>query len=79
MKYRGKKRILPSEKLVMNILNSTPGAEEDVLSFYEHYIQEMATDPVYAADGSRSGYFYDEDLLRSGTKVGALSEPSCGS
>ena len=62
MKYRGKKRILPSEKLVMNILNSTPGAEEDVLSFYEHYMQEMATDPVYAADGSRSGYFYDEDL-----------------
>ena len=64
MKYRGKKRILPSEKLVMNILNSTPGAEEDVLSFYEHYIQEMATDPVYAADGSRSGYFYDEDLAQ---------------
>lgn len=76
MKYRGKKRILPSEKLVLNILNSSSGAAEETLSFYEHYIQEMATDAVYAADGSRTGYFYEPC---SGAKDSALSEPSCGS
>ena len=64
MKYRGKKRILPSEKLVLNILNSSPDAAEDTLSFYERYIREMATDPVYAPDGSRTGCFYDEDLAQ---------------
>lgn len=64
MKHRGRKRILPSEKLVLNILNGDPSAPADTVSFYERYIHEMATDPVYAADGSRSGYFYDEDLAQ---------------
>ena len=64
MKHRGRKRILPSEKLVLNILNGDSSASADAISFYERYIREMATDPVYAADGSRSGYFYDEDLAQ---------------
>lgn len=64
MKRRGKKRILPSEKLVLNILNGETDASEQTVSFYERYIREMATDPVYAADGSRTGYFYDEDLAQ---------------
>lgn len=64
MKHRGRKRILPSEKLVLNILNGTSEAPDETLAFYEHYIREMATDPVYAPDGSRSGYFYDEDLAQ---------------
>lgn len=64
MKRRGKKRILPSEKLVLNILNGETDASEQAVSFYERYIREMATDPVYAADGSRTGYFYDEDLAQ---------------
>lgn len=64
MKHRGRKRILPSEKLVLNIMNNSPGVTEETLSFYEHYIHEVATDPVYAPDGSRTGYFYDEDLAQ---------------
>lgn len=64
MKHRVRKHFLPSEKLVLNILNSKPGTESDVVAFYEHYIKEMATDPVYAPDGSRTGYFYDEDLAQ---------------
>ena len=64
MKRKSKRHILPGEKLVLSILNRTPGASDEVLAFYERYIQEMATDPVYAADGSRTGYFYDEDLAQ---------------
>ena len=65
MKRNSKRNILPSEKLVLSILNGTPGASDEVLAFYDRYIQKMATDPVYAADGSRTGYFYDEDLLKN--------------
>jgi len=64
MKRKGRRRILPSEKLVLDILNGQTGASEQTVSFYERYIREMATDPVYAADGSRTGYFYDEDLAQ---------------
>ena len=64
MKHKSRRRILPGEKLVLSILNRTPGAADEVLEFYDRYIQEMATDPVYAADGSRTGYFYDEDLAQ---------------
>lgn len=64
MKRKGRRRILPSEKLVLDILNGETGASEQTVSFYERYIREMATDPVYAADGSRTGYFYDEDLAQ---------------
>ena len=64
MKRRGRKRILPSDKLVLNILNGESDASEQTVSFYERYIREMATDPVYAPDGSRTGYFYDEDLAQ---------------
>lgn len=64
MKRKSLKRILPSDNLVLSILNRTPGASDDVLAFYDRYIREMATDPVYAVDGSRTGYFYDEDLAQ---------------
>lgn len=64
MKRKAKRYILPSEKLILNILNGTSGASSEVLAFYDRHIQEMATDPVYAADGSRTGYFYDEDLAQ---------------
>ena len=64
MKHRERKRILPGEKLVLDILNSETGISENTISFYERYIQEMATDPVYGPDGARTGYFYDEDLAQ---------------
>lgn len=64
MKRKSKRHYLPSDKLVLNILNGEPETSNEVLSFYERYIREMATDPVYASDGSRTGYFYDEDLAQ---------------
>ena len=64
MKHKGRKHILPDEKLVLNILNSKSSVSEETVSFYERYIQKMATDPVYAPDGTRTGYFYDEDLAQ---------------
>lgn len=64
MRHRGKKHILPDEKLVLSILNKDPKAQDETLSFYERYIREMATDPVYGSDGARNGYFYDEDLAQ---------------
>ena len=64
MKRKSKRYILPDERLILSILNRTPGASDEVLTFYDRYIREMATDPVYAADGSRTGYFYDEDLAQ---------------
>ena len=64
MKRKTKKRILPSEKLILSVLNEESKASTDVLAFYDRYIQEMATDPVYSADGSKIGYFYDEDLAQ---------------
>ena len=64
MKRKSRKRILPNAKLALDILNEEPKASGDVVSFYERYIQEMSTDPVYGPDGSRTGYFYDEDLAQ---------------
>ena len=64
MRSRGKKRILPSEKMILAILNSDPNAAESMLSFYERYIRKIAMDPVYSQDGRRTGYFYDEDLAQ---------------
>lgn len=64
MKSKTKRQILPSDRLVLNILNRTPGAEDEVLAFYDRYIRTMATGPVYTADGSRTGTSYDEDLAQ---------------
>ena len=64
MKLKSRKRILPNEKLILDILNEEPTASADVVAFYDRYIREMSTDPVYGPDGSRTGYFYDEDLAQ---------------
>lgn len=64
MKARNKKIILPSSKLVLKILNCDDDAKGEVVDFYERYIKEMATEPVYSKDGARKGYFYNEDLAQ---------------
>lgn len=64
MRSKGKKRILPNEKMIMDILNGNPDAVESILSFYERYIRKIAMHPVYSQDGRRTGYFYDEDLAQ---------------
>lgn len=64
MKNKKKRKTVPSDEIILNILNQKPKSEEDIIEFYENYIREMATDPVYSEDGSRTGYYYDEDLAQ---------------
>ena len=64
MRNRKKNRKIP-DHIILNIFNKAASAEEEVLDYYEDYIREVATEPVYSADGSRSGYYYyDEDLAQ---------------
>lgn len=64
MRSKGKKRILPNEKMILAILNSDPDVAETILSFYERYIQQMATNPPYSSDCSQGSRYYDEDLAQ---------------
>lgn len=64
MKNKRKRKVVPSNEIILNILNEKPDVEEQVLEFYENYIREMVTDPVYSEDGNRTGYYYDEDLAQ---------------
>ena len=64
MKAKNKKNILPSAKLILKVLNREDDAKDEVVDFYECYIKAMATEPVYSKDGSRKGYFYNEDLAQ---------------
>ena len=63
MKNRRKKRNIP-DHVILNILNQAESAEDEVLEHYEDYIKKVATEPVYSKDGSRTGYYYDEDLAQ---------------
>lgn len=63
MRNRKKNRKIP-DHIILNILNQAASAENEVLDYYEGYIREVATEPVYSSDGSRSGYYYDEDLAQ---------------
>lgn len=64
MRNRKKNRKIP-DHIILNVLNKAASAEDEVLDYYEDYIREVAIEPVYSADGSRSGYYYyDEDLAQ---------------
>ena len=63
MRNRKKNRNIP-DNIILNILNQTDDAEDDVLDYYEGYIREVATEPVYSKEGNRTGYYYDEDLAQ---------------
>lgn len=64
MRNRKKNRKIP-DHIILNVLNQAASAEDEVLDYYEGYIREVATEPVYSSDGSRSGYYYyDEDLAQ---------------
>ena len=63
MRNRKKNRNIP-DNIILNILNQTDNAEDDVLDYYEGYIREVATEPVYSKEGNRTGYYYDEDLAQ---------------
>ena len=55
MRNRKKNRKIP-DHIILSVLNKAASAEDEVLDYYEDYIREVATEPVYSADGSRSGY-----------------------
>ena len=63
MKNRRKSKNIP-DHIILNILNQTASAEDEVLDYNEGYIREVATEPVYSTDGNRTGYYYDEDLAQ---------------
>lgn len=63
MRNRKKNRKIP-DQIILDVLNNTSGVEKSVLDYYEGYIHEVATEPVYSKDGNRTGYYYDEDLAQ---------------
>lgn len=64
MKNRQKRNIRLGKNLVLKVLNREPSVRDDVVGFYERYIREMATDPVYGSDGAITGYYIDNDLAQ---------------
>lgn len=63
MKNR-KKNINIPDHIILKLLNQETDAEKEVLDHYDGYIREVATEPVYSKDGTRTGYYYDEDLAQ---------------
>lgn len=76
MKNKQRKRIRLGKNLVLSILNQERSAGDDVVDFYEHYIRDMATDPVYGPDGSKTGYYIDNDLAQELRMVLSESLPA---
>lgn len=64
MKNRQKRNIRLGKNLVLKVLNREPSARDEVVGFYDRYIREMATDPVYGSDGGITGYYIDNDLAQ---------------
>lgn len=64
MKNRQKRNIRLGKNLVLKVLNREPSAHDEVVGFYDRYIREMATDPVYGSDGGITGYYIDNDLAQ---------------
>lgn len=76
MKNKRNRKNVPADKIILNLLNEKPETEDQVVEFYENYIREMATDPVYSEEGNRTGYYYDEDLAQELRIALAQSLPS---
>ena len=55
---------LPSSELICAILNEDMSAAEMAYAHYDRYIYAMASEPARTPDGTRTGYFYDEDLAQ---------------
>ncbi|MBQ3542236.1 MAG: helix-turn-helix domain-containing protein [Oscillospiraceae bacterium] len=64
MKNRHRREIRLGKNLVLSILNKEPTAKDKLIDFYDCYIREMATDPVYGSDGDLTGYYIDNDLAQ---------------
>lgn len=64
MKNRQRRHIRLGKNLVLKVINREPSARDEIVGFYDRYIREMATDPVYGSDGSITGYYIDNDLAQ---------------
>ena len=58
------KMIIPPADIILALLNDEPQKDIDLLNFYDGYIRATATESVYTADGNRTGYFINEDLVQ---------------
>lgn len=58
------KILIPPADIILALLNNEPRNDLDFLEFYDGYIHAAATEPVYTADGNRTGYFINEDLVQ---------------
>lgn len=61
---KNNKQYIPSEQMVLDILNGEPEAGEDIVRFYEQYIRKMAMETVFSPEGEIVGTHYDEDLAQ---------------
>lgn len=63
MKSRKKNRKIP-DQIILDVLNNAYDVEKSVLDYYDRYIYEVSTEPVYSNNGNHAGYYYDEDLAQ---------------
>lgn len=59
-----KNPVVPPADIILALLNNELRNDLDFLEFYDGYIHAAATEPVYTADGNRTGYFINEDLVQ---------------
>lgn len=58
-----KKRIIvPPSDIILDMLNEKPGADLDLLGFYEGYIRRASIEPSYTEEGFDNGKRINEDL-----------------
>ncbi len=65
MKKNTKVIILPTSEMVLGVLNNEKKVIEELLLFYDKYILSTSMQPVYSAEGSKVGYYIDEDLAQN--------------
>lgn len=75
MNSKKKNKIIP-DHIILNVLNHDDGTEKKIVDHYETYIRAAATEPVYSKEGTRTGYYYDEDLAQELRTALAQSIPS---
>lgn len=65
MKKKTKVKILPSPEIILGVLNNEEKAIEELILFYDKYILSTSIQPAYSANGSKVGYYIDEDLAQN--------------
>lgn len=65
MRKNTKARILPSSEMILGVLNNDKRVIEEMIQFYDGYVLAAAMKPAYSAEGTRVGYYIDEDLAQN--------------